>query len=137
MSEARWLNNNYEPTLEEYIRISKESSGYVFMITTCYMGMGDIITEDIFKWISNEPKFINASIVIGRLMDDIVSNEFEQKRDHISSFLECYMKKYNVSREAAIKEGRKRISDAWKDMNMECLRPTEVPMPFLKCILNC
>jgi hypothetical protein len=39
------------------------------------MGMGDIITEDILKWISNEPKFINASIVIGRLMDDIVSNE--------------------------------------------------------------
>jgi (-)-germacrene D synthase len=75
MTEARWLNNNYEPTLEEYICISKESSGYVFMITTCYMGMGDIITEDIFKWISNEPKFINASIVIGRLMDDIVSNE--------------------------------------------------------------
>ncbi|WJX64897.1 (-)-germacrene D synthase [Trifolium repens] len=136
MSEARWLNNNYVPTLEEYIRISKESSGYVFMITTCYMGMGDIITEDILKWISNEPKFINASIVIGRLMDDIVSNEFEQKRDHISSFLECYMKKYKVSREAAIQEGRNRISDAWKDMNKECLRPTEVPMPFLKCILN-
>jgi hypothetical protein len=39
------------------------------------MGMGDTTTEDIFKWISNEPKIINASIVIGRLMDDIVSNE--------------------------------------------------------------
>jgi (-)-germacrene D synthase len=46
------------------------------------------------------------------------------------------MKKYNVSREVAIEEGRKRISDGWKDMNKECLRPTEVPMPFLKCILN-
>ena len=46
------------------------------------------------------------------------------------------MKKYNVSREAAIKEGRKRISDAWKDMNKECLMPIEVPMPFLTRILN-
>lgn len=75
MKEARWLNNNYIPTLEEYIRLSIESSGYVFMITTCYMGMGDTSSEDIFKWISNEPKMIDASIVIGRLMDDIVSNE--------------------------------------------------------------
>jgi len=75
MTEARWLNNNYKPTLEEYIRVSSESSGYVFMATTCYIGMGDSATEDIFKWVSNNPKIINAAIVIGRLMDDIVSNE--------------------------------------------------------------
>jgi len=37
--------------------------------------MGDSATEDIFKWVSNNPKIINAAIVIGRLMDDIVSNE--------------------------------------------------------------
>jgi (-)-germacrene D synthase len=46
------------------------------------------------------------------------------------------MREYNVSKKAAIQEGRKRIFDAWKDMNAECLRPTEVPMPFLKRILN-
>jgi len=46
------------------------------------------------------------------------------------------MKQYNVSRETAIQEGRKRIADAWKDINKECLRPTEVPMPFLTRILN-
>lgn len=75
MTEARWLNINYEPTLEKYNRLSAESSGYILMTVTCYIGMGDIATEDIFKWISNEPKIINAAIVIGRLMDDIVSNE--------------------------------------------------------------
>lgn len=46
------------------------------------------------------------------------------------------MRKYNVSRKASIEEGRKRIVDAWKDMNKECFRPTEVPMPFLTRILN-
>ncbi|XP_058742872.1 probable terpene synthase 2 [Vicia villosa] len=136
MVEARWLNNNYEPTLEEYIRVSRISSGYCLVITTCYIGMGNIITEDIFKWVSNLPKVIDAAIVLCRLMDDIVSNEFEQKRDHVSSFLECYMRKYNISREGAIQEGRKRIVDAWKDINQACLRPTDVPRPFLTCILN-
>ncbi|RHN65692.1 putative (-)-germacrene D synthase [Medicago truncatula] len=62
---------------------------------------------------------INAAIILCRLMDDIASNE-----------------QHNISREGAIQEGRKRIVDAWKDMNKECLMPTEVPMPFLTCILN-
>ncbi|WJX64900.1 (-)-germacrene D synthase [Trifolium repens] len=136
MTDARWLNNKYKPTLEEYIRISTESCGYAIVTTTCYIGMGDIATEDVFKWVSSEPKAMYAAFVICRLMDDLASNEFEQKREHVSSFMECYMKKYNVSREAAIKEGRKRIYDAWKDMNKECLMPTEVPMPFLTRILN-
>lgn len=46
------------------------------------------------------------------------------------------MKKYNVSREASVQEGQKRIANAWKDMNKQCLRPTEIPMPFLTRILN-
>jgi len=75
MTEARWLNNNYKPTLKEYICVSIQSSGYALLTTTCYIGMGDTITEDIFKWVSNEPKIINAAIVLCRLMNDIVSNE--------------------------------------------------------------
>jgi len=46
------------------------------------------------------------------------------------------MRQYDMSREDAIQEVRKRVVDAWKDMNEECLRPTEIPMPFLTCILN-
>jgi len=46
------------------------------------------------------------------------------------------MRRYNVSKEIAAQEGRKRIANAWSDMNKECLRPTEVPMPFLECMLN-
>jgi (-)-germacrene D synthase len=46
------------------------------------------------------------------------------------------MSKYNVSREAAIQGAQNRMADAWKDMNEECLRPTEVPMPFLTRIIN-
>lgn len=47
MVEARWLNNNYQPTLEEYIRVSSISSGYCIVITTSYIGMGNIAIEDI------------------------------------------------------------------------------------------
>nr|KYP34499.1 (+)-delta-cadinene synthase isozyme A [Cajanus cajan] len=136
MTEARWLNNNYKTTIEEYLHTSKTSSCYCTLIATSYIGMGDIITEDIFEWATSEPKIVMASCTICRLMDDIVSNEFEQKRRHVSTFLECYMDQYGESREAAIHECRKRITNAWKDINEECLMPTSVPMPFLQRILN-
>ncbi|XP_027355363.1 probable terpene synthase 2 [Abrus precatorius] len=136
MTEARWLNNNYIPTTEEYMQISTISCCYKLLTTTSYIGMGETATEDIFKWVTNGPKIVNASSVVCRLMDDIVSNEFEQKRGHVSSFLECYMKQCGVSREVAINECQKKIANAWKDINEEFLRPTTVPMPFLTRVLN-
>ncbi|OIW15246.1 hypothetical protein TanjilG_17566 [Lupinus angustifolius] len=136
MTEARWLNCKYIPTTEEYTNISLVSCGYPLLATTSYIGMGDIATEEIFKWVTKEPKIIKASSVVGRLMDDIVSNEFEQKREHVASFLECYMRQYGMSREDAINECRRRVTNAWKDINEECLRQTKVPKPFVMRILN-
>ncbi|KAJ1378004.1 Terpenoid cyclases/protein prenyltransferase alpha-alpha toroid [Sesbania bispinosa] len=133
MTEARWLNNNYLPTIEEYLNISLPSCGYPMLATTSFIGMGDIATEDIFKWGNIEAKIFNACAVICRLMDDIVSNE---ERGHVCSFLECYMKQYGKSMEDAINECRKRTANAWKDINEEFLRPTEVPMAFLTRALN-
>jgi hypothetical protein len=75
ITEARWLNNKYQPTLDEYIQLTIESGGYGLMSTTCYIGMGDTATEDIFKWISNHPNICNTGMVMARIMDDIVSNE--------------------------------------------------------------
>ncbi|XP_019420576.1 PREDICTED: probable terpene synthase 2 isoform X2 [Lupinus angustifolius] len=136
MTEARWLNCKYIPTTEEYTNISSVSCGYPLLATISYIGMGDIATEEIFKWVTNEPKIVKASTIVCRLMDDIVSNEFEQKREHVSSFLECYMRQYGMSREDAINECRRRVTNAWKDINEECLRPTKVPNTFMMRILN-
>lgn len=75
MTEARWLKNNYIPTVEEYTRISSISSGYPLLLATSYIGMRDIATEDIFIWLRNKPKILNAAYILCRIMDDIVSNE--------------------------------------------------------------
>ncbi|KAI8531181.1 hypothetical protein RHMOL_Rhmol11G0117200 [Rhododendron molle] len=62
--------------------------------------------------------------------------EFEQERGHIASSIECYMKQYGATEEEAIVEFQKRVTNAWKDMNSEFLRPTPVPMPLLRLPLN-
>ncbi|RHN45954.1 putative lyase [Medicago truncatula] len=136
MTEARWLNENHIPTTEEYMRISKKSGAYPLLILTSYIGMGDIATKEIFNWVSNEPRIVNAAATLCRLMDEIVSSEFEQKRGHVCSLLDCYMKQFDMSREAAIQECKNRMTIVWKDINEECLRPTEVPMPFMTRVLN-
>ncbi|XP_073221469.1 (-)-germacrene D synthase-like [Cicer arietinum] len=62
--------------------------------------------------------------------------DFEQKRGHVCSFLECYMTQYDTNREAAIQECQKGVENAWKDMNEDCLTQTKVPLPLLTSVLN-
>ena len=46
------------------------------------------------------------------------------------------MNQYGATEEEAYSEFRKQVSNAWKDINEECLRPTVVPVPLLIRILN-
>ncbi|KAK4285100.1 hypothetical protein QN277_001842 [Acacia crassicarpa] len=137
MAEARWLDRNKIPTVEEYLNVSTVTICTALMSMSHFICMGDIfVTEDIFKWARSQPKIIQATNVIGRLMNDIVSREFEQKKEHVASSVECCMKEQGVTRLEAVDELRKMIKNAWKDINEECLKPTQVPIPFLMIVLN-
>ncbi|XP_061353567.1 (-)-germacrene D synthase-like isoform X3 [Gastrolobium bilobum] len=135
-AEAKWLSSNYIPSMEEYMDVALVSCGYHMLIATAFIGMGDIATEKAFQWLTNDPKIVNASKIICRLMDDIVSNEFEQKRGHVASALECYMKQHGVTIQDAIDELYRQVTSAWKDINEELLDPAEMPKPLLMVVLN-
>ncbi|WKA11671.1 hypothetical protein VitviT2T_029147 [Vitis vinifera] len=122
--------------MEEYMRIALVTSGYYMLTTMSFIGMGEIVTKEAFDWVISDPKIITASAVICRLMDDISSHKFEQKRGHVASGIECYMKQYGASEEEAYDEFQKQVVDAWRDINEEFLRPTVVPMPLLMRVLN-
>ncbi|KEH30760.1 putative lyase [Medicago truncatula] len=135
-TEAKWFSRNYIPTVDEYMALGIVNSGYYLITATSFIGMGCIATEDVFQWLTNNPKIVNASSKIARLMDDIVSNEFEQERGHGASAIECYMNEHGVSREDAVNELSRQVTNAWKDTNEELLDPTEVPKPLLIRVLN-
>ena len=46
------------------------------------------------------------------------------------------MKQYGVSKQEVHDEFQKQIVNAWKDINKECIRPTEVPEPLLTRVVN-
>ena len=43
--------------------------------------------------------------------------QFEQKRGHVASAVECYMNQYGVSEEQAYNEFHKQIENGWLDIN--------------------
>ncbi|XP_058219949.1 (-)-germacrene D synthase-like [Rhododendron vialii] len=134
--EAKWYHEGYVPTLEEYMPVGKLSAGLRSLATASLVGMGEVATKEAFDWVISDPLIVEASGVIGRLMDDIVSHAFEQERGHAASAVECYMKQYGATEEEAVAEFQKQVTSAWKDNNSECLRPTAVPMLVLLRVFN-
>ncbi|KAL1560794.1 Trehalose-6-P synthase/phosphatase complex synthase subunit [Salvia divinorum] len=130
--EPKWLYNKYIPTVEEYMKVSIVSCGYMAMSTTSLLGMGDQVRKEDFDWIINEPLIVLASSAICRLMDDLVGDEYEQK----TSSVDCYMKQYGMSKEEVCVELRRQVKNAWKDMNQECLEPKPASLPILMRIFN-
>ncbi|XVF04022.1 hypothetical protein REPUB_Repub05bG0044700 [Reevesia pubescens] len=134
--EAKWLNENHTPTMEEYMSIALVSCSYHMLAITSFVGMEDTITKETFVWAFNTPKILRASTIVCRLMNDIIGHKFEQERRHVASAVECYMKQYGVSEQVAYNEFNKQINDAWKDINEEFLKPTGVPKASFTRILN-
>ncbi|PIN22663.1 (-)-germacrene D synthase [Handroanthus impetiginosus] len=128
---VHYAKKSYLPRMEEYMKVALVSGAYMMLATTSLVGMGSLVTEEIFEWVSNEPLIVRVSSVICRLMDDIVGCGFEHK----FTAVECYMNENNASKEEAVGEFRKQVAKAWKDINQECIRPT-MPMPILIRIVN-
>lgn len=78
--EAKWCNEGYAPTFEEYLETALVTTCYPMLAVTSFLGMGKIADQEVFEWCSNnDPKIIKASTIICRLMDDIVSHKVPSK----------------------------------------------------------
>ncbi|CAL9017444.1 unnamed protein product [Prunus brigantina] len=115
--------------MDEYRAVALGTS-FMMLSTTSFIGMGDIVTKKSLDWVLSNPKIGNSLSILGRLMDDMKSHKFKQKRGHIASAVECYMKEYSATEEETIIELRKQVNKAWKDINEEWINLTTIPMPL-------
>lgn len=83
MKETTWFHENYTPTLEEYMVLGLETSGYGEVIATCFIGMGDVATKDAFEWLNSDPKILQASKILARLLNDIASHKVHYSTNNI------------------------------------------------------
>ncbi|MFS7911702.1 putative (-)-beta-caryophyllene synthase [Helianthus anomalus] len=130
MIEAKWGKEGHIPTTDEHASIAFVTGG------SCYLGMGEIITNEAIKWAVTEPPLFKACSAIGRLLNDIASYKKERERAHFPSIVECYKKQYDVTEEYAIDMVHKQIEDVWKDINRESLMCKEFPRPLITVVIN-
>ncbi|XLU62421.1 hypothetical protein S245_021630, partial [Arachis hypogaea] len=134
--EAKWCDEKYVPTYEEY-KINGIATSTCPLQMTILIGLGEFATKDMFDWILNNPKVMKAVSLIARLMDDLGTHKVEQEREHVASAVECCMKQYDVSEEDAYKLIQNEIKGYWKDINEACLNNLDdIPKHVLDLILG-
>ncbi|KAG6513654.1 hypothetical protein ZIOFF_023987 [Zingiber officinale] len=123
--ECQWRDDEYVPKLEEHMRVSIISVGFVYFYCAFLSGMEEAVaTKDAFEWFASFPKIIEACATIVRITNDITSKEREQKRAHVASTVDCYMKEYGTSKDVACEKLLGFVEDAWKIINEELLTAT-------------
>ncbi|XP_076883244.1 germacrene A synthase 2-like [Bidens hawaiensis] len=136
LEEAEWTNSGYVPSFPEYTKNGLITSAYNVISKSALVGMGEIVSEDALAWYESHPKILQASELISRFQDDVMTYKFERERGQSATGVDAYIKTYGVSEKQAIKELKKMIENAWKDINEGCLKPREVSMDLLAPILN-
>ncbi|RIA04814.1 hypothetical protein BRARA_K00917 [Brassica rapa] len=136
MQEVNWLKKDYTAKFDEYKENAILSSAYYAIMGVTFIGMGEVAKLDAFEWLSSHPKIRTAAEIICRFTDDITSYDFEHKREHVATGIDCYMKQFCVSKELAVHGLFNIVSNAWKELNQELMRPHSFLFPFLMRILN-
>ncbi|KAH6836576.1 hypothetical protein C2S53_005195 [Perilla frutescens var. hirtella] len=131
MDEAEWCYGKYIPTMDEYMKLGVVSSTHMMLATTSLVGMRDPITQLDFHWITHDPPILQASQVLGRLMDDIAGIG-EEKVSAVS----CYMNERGCSDMEALSEISKIMKKTWKEINDGWFEPRAASLPILERILN-
>ncbi|KAB2086347.1 hypothetical protein ES319_A04G024900v1 [Gossypium barbadense] len=134
--EAKWTLQNYKASFEEFKTNALSSCGYAMVTITSFIGMGDIVTPETFKWAASDPKIIRASTIICRFMDDVAEHKFKHRKEDDWSVIDYYMEEYGITAQEAYDVFNKHVENAWKDINQELLKPTEMPTEVLNRSLN-
>ncbi|KAK1400105.1 Vetispiradiene synthase 1 [Heracleum sosnowskyi] len=133
--EAKCVNKWIAPTMDEYMPYSLIGTTIPILAIYFMVGMGDIVTTEALEWASTFPSILRASSLYCRLTDDMVEDKAGKAED-TAYVVGCYMRQHGVSKEYTYSEFRKQNTQAWKDMNSECLQPTAVPLPILRVALS-
>ncbi|XP_065626855.1 (3S,6E)-nerolidol synthase 1-like [Quercus suber] len=91
--------------------------------------LGEGISKETVDLLDNNPCIISSTATILRLWDDLGSAQDEDQNGHDGS--------YAISSvENAQRHVNKMISNTWKCLNKDCLKPNPFPASFIKASLN-
>nr|AFQ20808.1 S-(+)-linalool synthase [Cinnamomum osmophloeum] len=135
--EAKWFAEGDSPKADEYLRNGVTSSGVATVLVHLFFLVGNGITRESVDLVDSIPKLISCPAMILRLWDDLGSAKDENQKGYDGSYVECYLKENATSSlESARRHVRHMISNAWKELNKECLSPYPFSPTFIEASLN-
>ncbi|XVF25946.1 hypothetical protein REPUB_Repub13aG0257800 [Reevesia pubescens] len=135
--EAQWFGSGKLPKANEYLENGIISSGVHIMLVHTFFLLGHGLSNQNVELIDKNPGIISSTATILRLWDDLGSAKDENQDGHDGSYVDCYMKEnQGIAVESVRQYVIDMISNAWKDLNHECLSRNPFSLSFAKASLN-
>ncbi|KAK3433319.1 alpha-farnesene synthase [Eucalyptus grandis] len=127
LTEAKWDNMGYTPSLEEYLSNAWTSSSGPLIMSHASFFVGHMNLEDVADLLErNKDLIYNVSMII-RLCNDLGTSTAERDRGDAPSSVVCYMREANVPEDIARKHIKELINQEWKSINAYCFSNAETP----------
>ncbi|KAJ4780287.1 Sesquiterpene synthase [Rhynchospora pubera] len=137
MQEVVWRAEGYLPTFKERKKTTVDYVASADAVCAILIGIGEVVTEEILRWLTDLPEIVIDHTALARYTDDIVSYEREvTKSKQLPTTIACYMIENNLTKEQASEEFLFMRHELWKRLNQACLRPTVVPMPIIELFID-
>ncbi|KAI9170402.1 hypothetical protein LWI28_027371 [Acer negundo] len=125
--EAKWYNEGYIPSLEEYLSIAWMTSGCLVL--------GVLSLEHFLE--NNHKQILHVPFLILRLLNDLSTHKAECERGDAPSAIQCYMREANVSEEIARNHITDLISKTLTKVNGLIVSPISASLkPFVNVLAN-
>ncbi|KAL3649970.1 hypothetical protein CASFOL_006373 [Castilleja foliolosa] len=115
--EQIWTMERQMPPLEEYVTNSVITSCIFVMLTSILPGIKSA-TKQTADWLMSWPQILISTAKLGRLLDDLASQEVPREREgKLLTVVDCYMKEHpGVSKQATLAKFREGVENRWKDI---------------------
>ncbi|KAK6161727.1 hypothetical protein DH2020_005108 [Rehmannia glutinosa] len=133
--EQQWIMERKMPSFEEYMNNSVITSCIYVMLTSPIPGMKSV-TKETIDWLKSEPKILISTAMIGRHMQDLGSQERENREGKMVTVVDCYMKHHGVSKQEALSKFVDLVEDGWKNVNNEWVTKSWIPKEMLEQLIN-
>ncbi|CAA0815536.1 Alpha-humulene/(-)-(E)-beta-caryophyllene synthase [Striga hermonthica] len=133
--EQIWIMERQMPSFEDYMNNSVITSCIYVMFLALIPGL-KCVTKEVVEWLVNDSKLVISTAKMGRHLEDLGSEDRENREGKMLTVVDCYMKNHNVSRKEALSKFKEFVENGWKNMNTEWVAKSSIPKEMVVQVIN-
>ncbi|KAK1293136.1 hypothetical protein QJS10_CPB17g00586 [Acorus calamus] len=134
--EARFQNDGYVPTLEEYLNNAWTSICGPLMLIYLFFSTRQLITAEALQHLDTSSDLIRLASMIFRLRNDLATSKAEIEKGDVATSIYCYMHETGVSEVVAREHILCLIDQMWKKLNKMGCTPSPFPQTYIDVVFD-